>query len=84
MRRFATGLVLLLVTGCGNGAKDEMIPLDKVPESMLKTAREKLPDVRFENAIKHGDGSYEVRGKDPKGKVRDVEFSATGEVTEIE
>jgi hypothetical protein len=34
--------------------------------------------------VKFKDGSYEVRGKDPKGKVRDVEFSPTGEVTEVE
>ena len=84
MRRFVTVLVFLLLSGCGNGTKYELVPLDQVPESMLKTAQEKLPDVKFENAIKRGDGSYEVRGKDPKGKVRDVEFSSTGEVTEVE
>ena len=51
---------------------------------MLKAAQKELPEVTFDNAVKHSDGSYEVRGKDPKGKVRDVEFSATGEITEIE
>ena len=51
---------------------------------MLQTAKEKLPDVKFENALKRSDGTFEVRGRDQKGKVRDVEFSATGEVLEIE
>jgi hypothetical protein len=51
---------------------------------MRKAAQEKLPDVKFENAVKFKDGNYEVRGKDAKGKVRDVEFSPTGEVTEVE
>ena len=84
MRQFAIVLVLCFVGGCGSDAKHELVPIDQVPESMLKTAQEKLPDVKFEIAVKHADGSFEVRGKDPKGKVRDVEFSPTGEVTEVE
>ena len=84
MRRLLLGIVFFCVAGCESGAKDELIPLEKLPDGLLKTAQEKLPEVQFENALKRGDGSYEVRGKDPKGKVRDVEMSATGEVLEIE
>ena len=83
MRLFAGIILLGAVAGCGGGAA-EVVTIDKVPEAMLKAAQKELPEVTFDNAIKHSDGSYEVRGKDPKGKVRDVEFSATGEITEIE
>jgi hypothetical protein len=50
----------------------------------MKISQEKLPDVKFERAVKRADGSYEISGKDKKGKVRDVELTATGEVTEVE
>jgi hypothetical protein len=76
--------MVCFVAGCGGSSSGELVPLDKVPESMLQTAKEKLPEVQFESALKRSDGSYEVRGKDKQGKVRDVEFSATGEVVEIE
>ena len=61
------------------GSKDQMIPLADVPNNFLDTAKEKLPEVTFEQALKRGDGSWEIRGKDRKGKTRDVELSATGE-----
>jgi hypothetical protein len=77
-------VLVSMAIGCGSESGGELVPLEKVPEAMVKTAKEKLPEVQFENAVKHKDGSYEVRGKDKQGKVRDVEFSATGEVTEIE
>ena len=83
MRLLAGMMIFGAVVGCGGGAA-EVVAIDKVPDAMLKAAQKELPEVTFDNAIKHSDGSYEVRGKDPKGKVRDVEFSATGEITEIE
>jgi hypothetical protein len=84
MRRFFFWMVLCLIAGCGTEAPGELIPLERLPDGHLKTAQESLPDVQFENALKRSDGSYEVRGKDKKGKVRDVEMSASGEVLEIE
>ena len=84
MRHLGFMMILCALSGCGNGAKDQLISLEKLPENFLKTAQDKLPEVKFENALKRSNGSYEVRGKDPKGKVRDVEMSATGEVLEIE
>ena len=84
MRRHFLSIVLCFIVGCAGGTKDELISLDKLPEGHLNTAQEKLPEVKFDTALKRGDGTYEVRGKDPKGKVRDVEMSATGEVLEIE
>jgi hypothetical protein len=84
MRCFSLCVLASIVMGCGGESSGELVPLEKVPPAMVQTAREKLPDVHFENAVKRSDGSYEVRGKDKQGKVRDVEFSASGEVTEIE
>lgn len=51
---------------------------------MVKTAQERLPQVKFEQAVRRGDGSYEIRGRDKQGKVRDVEMNAAGQVTEVE
>lgn len=84
MRRWCLGLVLCLAGGCGNEPASQLIPLEQVPEKMLKAAQEKLPEVKFEQAVKRKDGTMEVRGKNPRGKWRDIEFSATGEILEIE
>ena len=84
MRRLFLCAVLCVAGGCGGGPADQLIPLEQVPEDMLKVAREKLPEVKFDQALKRKDGSVEVRGKDPRGKVRDIDFSASGEILEIE
>lgn len=80
-------LVLFMASaaaGCGSGAKNEAISIDQVPKNLLEIAKEKLPDVTFDQAVKKCNGVLEVRGKDKKGKVRDVEFSSSGEVVEVE
>lgn len=84
MRLVLVSIVLLGMIGCGGEPMAELIPIEKVPENTLKKAQEALPDVRFENAVRRSDGRLEVRGKDSKGIVRDVDFSAAGEVIEIE
>jgi hypothetical protein len=84
MRRFSLSLCVCLAAGCSSAAEDELIPLEKVPETFVNTAKQTLPEVTFDQALKRSDGSYEVRGKDKTGKVRDVEFSATGEIIEVE
>ena len=84
MHRFCLCVLASILMGCGGESSGELVPLDKLPQGMVQTAKEKLPDVQFESALKRNDGSYEVRGKDKQGKVRDVEFSSTGEVTEVE
>lgn len=80
--RYAT-IALLLLAGCDAFEKTEMVPIEKVPENVMKTAQEKLPDVKFDTAWKEGD-AYEVRGKTKDGKVRDVKVSPDGKVLEVD
>ena len=84
MRRFLFGILLCIVAGCGDSKKDQLIMLDQVPQTMMQVAKEKLPDVEFDQGLKRADGTFEVRGKDKQGKVRDIDFSANGEILEIE
>jgi hypothetical protein len=82
-----TALMLVLITafaGCSSRAPDAPIELDKLPPSLLKISQEKLPDVKFERAVRKPNGIYEISGRDKKGKVRDVELTESGEVTEVE
>lgn len=73
-----------LASGCGGKAKSEAISIEQVPKNLMDIAKEKLPDVTFDQAVKKADGVLEVRGKDKSGKTRDIEFSKSGEVVEIE
>jgi hypothetical protein len=71
------------LAGCTKSSSTP-VPLDQVPESLMKISHEKLPDVTFDRAVIKPNGIYEISGKDKKGKVRDVEMTAAGEVTEVE
>jgi hypothetical protein len=84
MRKLFCCLMVFLAFGCSSKIKDEPISLEKVPDNTLKIAKERLPTVNFEQAIKRSDGSYEVRGKDKNGKIRDIDISARGEILEVE
>ena len=85
MYRLLTVLLLFVSFGCGNTAeKKEPLTLDQVPENVMKVAKEKLPDVTFERALKKPNGEFEVIGKDKKGKVREIDIKPDGTVTEIE
>jgi len=84
MHRYFAGVLALFLAGCGSAAKDQLVPLEQVPEPVMEAARQSLPEVTFDQALQRSDGRYEVRGKDKTGKVRDVDISANGEVLEIE
>ncbi len=93
MRRLFLGLLLVLLvggasmvaSGCSEGGgKAVVVPLDQVPEPLVKTAKEKLPEVKFDHARRLSNGNYEIRGKAKNGKVREVELTPNGEVVEIE
>lgn len=82
-------LVLLLVV-CGCETKQvvkEVVPLEDLAPNILETAKQTLPQVKFESARKiklNGEDVFEIRGKMPNGKIREVEVSAAGKVVEVE
>lgn len=74
-----------LIAGCDEGTPSgENVPLNQVPEPVMKVAKDKLPGVSFEQAWKTPGGNYEVRGKAKNGKVRDIQVKANGEVVEVD
>ncbi|HEV8071240.1 MAG TPA: hypothetical protein VGP76_26230 [Planctomycetaceae bacterium] len=84
IRKTPALVALVALVGCAQSPAAAPIPLDQVPPSIMKISQEKLPDVKFDRAVKKADGGYEISGKDKKGKVHDVDLTATGEVTEVE
>jgi uncharacterized membrane protein YkoI len=81
--------LLLIASGCGDARpqSDEVVPVEKVPAVVMEVARKELPGFTFDTVYKmkiDGKEAYEVRGKDKRGKVREVEVSATGEVLAVE
>lgn len=84
MPKFAFTLLLIVAVGCESKKTPSVVPFDQVPSPILEKAKEALPDVKFDNAIRKSNGDLEVRGKDSQGRLRDVEFSPKGEITEIE
>ena len=85
MRSIIVMLALLFVVGCGERTpKGENVELDKVPEPVMKSAKEKLPGVTFEQAWKTPNGNFEVRGKAKNGKVRDIQVKPDGTVVEVD
>jgi hypothetical protein len=51
------------------------VPLDQVPEPLVKTARETLAVVKLVYARKLANGKYEIRGTARNGKTREVQLS---------
>lgn len=83
------GMMLTFALGCTSSPpeSDPVIPIEQVPANVMDVARKQLPGYMFDTAYKmkiDGKDAYEVRGKDKRGKVREVEVSATGEVLAIE
>jgi hypothetical protein len=80
----SVGLALLLaLAGCG-GQKVEKkaLKMEDVPPEIMKVAKEKLPDVPFTEAYKEGP-NYELRGKDKRGKLREIDIAPDGTVVEL-
>lgn len=81
---------LCLAAGCAKNetlSQPELLSVEQVPENVMKAAREKLPDARFDSAWKareHGQEVYEVRMKTSAGKVFEVEVTPEGKVIGVE
>lgn len=88
MKRTIVVAMMLIAAGCENEPQsDDIVPIDQVPANIMATARKQLPGFTFDTVYKmkiDGKEAYEVRGKDARGKVREVEVSAAGEVLGIE
>jgi uncharacterized membrane protein YkoI len=80
--------LLMIASGCERKPQaDQIVPLEQVPPKVMDAARKELPGYTFDTAYRlkiEGKDAYEVRGKDKKGKVREVEVSAAGEVVGVE
>jgi hypothetical protein len=61
-----------------------VVPLEQLPAGFLDTARKELPQVKFDTVWRLKNGNYEIRGRDAKGKVREVELDAKGAVVEVD
>lgn len=98
MRRhvFARAAVALalVVAGCGEREAEEQfarrtIAVKDVPAAVMEGASKELPGVDFAEAWKNveADGalhSYEIRGRNKDGKIREVRVAADGKILEIE
>ena len=73
-----------LFAACGAKPRDELVPLEQTPAKFVDAAREKLPDVTFDQVLQRPNGQFELRGTTSDGKVRKIELSAAGEVVNIE
>ena len=88
LKLLVASILCFTVAGCGEVfEKSEMVPVDKVPDAVMKVANEKLPGIKFDTAWKEKDGDktvYEVRGKSSDGKTRDIKISPDGSVLEVD
>ncbi|HVC98777.1 MAG TPA: PepSY domain-containing protein [Pirellulales bacterium] len=89
MRKIGFLVLLLIVGGCAKKTPEpsEVVPLEQVPEAVMKAARLELPNARFEMAWKKKEDGrlvYEVRGKTATGKTLEVEVTPDGEVIAVE
>src|SRR4051812_33160591 len=87
-------LLALLAAACGEREEPppygrQTITISEVPAPVLGAARRELPQIQFNEAWKNLDRtgkvtSYEVRGRAPNGKIREVRVSLTGQILEME
>jgi hypothetical protein len=81
-------LLLMLVWGCGEEVERlETVSFDQLPAGSMEAAKKALPEVKFDQARKakfNGQDAFEIRGKDSRGKIREVEVSTSGQILEIE
>ena len=82
-------LLALLALGCSKAAKpkDQVVPIEQVPQAAVEAAQKRLPDIKFQTAWKKKVGDedvYELRGKNAQGRVREAEVYADGRIYEIE
>jgi hypothetical protein len=84
----ACAAVALLAAGCGEAnEREESVPIEQVPPVVLEAAKKKLPGYTFQAAYKikfEGKDAFELRGKDKRGKISEVEVDPAGNVLLVE
>jgi hypothetical protein len=63
------------------------VPLEQVPGPAIAAAQKQLPGVKFDAAwkeLERAKVAYELRGKHPQGKIRDVKVTPDGTVLEVD
>jgi hypothetical protein len=86
MRRIL-GIAVVLICGCSSGEQGAAaLSIEQLPAGHLAKAQEKMrslnhPDIKFQSATLLKNGTYEIRGKDPRGKSWEVEIDKNGNVT---
>jgi hypothetical protein len=84
-KQIIVAIVFLALSGCGGGEGAKIpVKLEDVPAPAMKVAQEKLPGINFHEAYRKKDGTYEIRGKEKSGKVREVEVKADGTFVALE
>jgi hypothetical protein len=84
-KHIIVAFAFLAFCGCGGGEGAKTpVKLEDVPAPAMKVAQEKLPGINFQEAYRKKDGTYEIRGKDKTGKVREVEVKADGTFVALE
>lgn len=86
MRRLVlVALLGIAAVGCGgSGSGKSSMKMEDVPPDVMKAAKEKMPEVSFTEAFREKNGDFELRGKDKKGKVVEIDVSPDGKTTKIE
>ncbi len=85
----ATIAALALLSGCGGATDDEAttIPLGKIPSTVIQAANKALPEVAFDSATRQkirGVDTFEIKGKDKKGKAHTIKVGRDGKVISSE
>src|SRR4051794_39705869 len=88
--RALLAVAVFVASGCDReqppNTSRQVVDVKDVPENVLAEAKKAVPDVKFEDAWKNVDTasralqSYELRGRNGRGKIREVRVSPEGKV----
>ena len=85
--RLAASLLVMLCIGCGSEpAATTVISISELRPELTKAAQKAMPGVTLDSAHKiqvNGEDAYQIRGKLPTGKVREVNVTPSGKVIEV-
>jgi hypothetical protein len=90
----ASAWAYVALAGCGEEGVTattirKKIKVEDLPEPVLKAAQKRLSDCKIQDAYENREKgitlqSYEIRGRNKRGKIREVRVSLTGEILEEE